>query len=48
MCTCTCCEDALERLRFDCELRDACDCLGSPEWERCECEFCLWVMSVNR
>ena len=48
MCTCSCCGDALERIRFDRELHYACSCLDYSEHERCDCEFCLWAMSVNR
>jgi hypothetical protein len=47
MCTCSCCEDAQERLKFDRELRDACSCAWYQEEEQCDCSFCLWAVSIN-
>lgn len=44
MCTCTCCEDALERLKFGMALQDACYCDLYDEPERCDCGFCLWAI----
>ena len=47
MCTCTCCEDALERVKFDRELLDACDCCFAEPDERCDCDFCLWALTLT-
>ena len=45
MCPCTCCADALERVKFDRELVIACDCVYVPEDEQCDCAFCTWALA---
>lgn len=45
-CSCTCCEDARERIRCGGEpkglrLRDACWCRLYSRDERCDCAFCV-------
>lgn len=45
MCTCTCCADALERVRCDRVLLDACTCHLYLTDEQCDCDFCLWAVA---
>jgi hypothetical protein len=45
---CMCCDDAKERLRTWRPLVDACDCVQSPEGERCECSFCRVAMALQQ
>ena len=44
MCSCTCCADALERIKFERVLLDACSCPWCPPDEQCDCSFCLWAI----
>lgn len=44
-CTCTCCADALERIKFERELIRACNCADYAPDEQCDCDFCVWALT---
>lgn len=45
-CRCACCIDAKSRGRSGREIIDACNCGDYAEAERCDCVFCLAMMSA--
>jgi len=46
-CCCMCCKDAIERIRCNRPIIDACDCYLSISNEQCECMFCQVCISIR-